>query len=86
MKKTENTASTSLLKRGDIIVCITKDWDTFTYGKKYEVLMDQFGPDRMSIVDVMNDRGERYMPASNYFVTLDEWRRMVIDEITKPVD
>jgi len=86
MKKTGNTASIRLLRRGDIIVCITKDWDAFTYGKKYEVLMDQFGPDRMSIVDVMNDRGERYMPASKYFVTLDEWRQMQIDELIKPVD
>ena len=86
MKKTGNTASIRLLRRGDIIVCVTKDWDAFTYGKKYEVLMDQFGPDRMSIVDVMNDRGDRYMPASNYFVTLDEWRQMQIDELIKPVD
>ncbi len=82
----KNTFSTKLLKRGDIIVCITKDWETFTYGKHYEVLMDQFGPDRMSIVDVMNDRGQRYMPASNYFVTIEEWRQMRIDEIIKPVD
>ena len=82
----KNTSSTKLLKRGDIIVCITKDWQTYTYGNKYEVLMDQFGPDRMSIVDVMNDQGQRYMPASNYFVTLEEWREMKIDEIIKPVD
>ena len=77
-------SSSYLLKRGDIIVCITHDCETFTYGKQYEVLMDQFGPDRMSIVDVKNDRGERYMPASNYFVTIEEWREMRIDEITKP--
>ena len=51
----KNISSTKLLKRGEIIVCITHNWETFTYGKKYEVLMDQFGPDRMSIVDVMND-------------------------------
>ena len=82
----KNISSTKLLKRGDIIVCITKNWQTFTYGKKYKVLMDQFGPDRMSIVDVMNDVGQRYMPASNYFVTLEEWREMKIDEIIKPVD
>ena len=82
MRKTENTASTSLLKRGDIIVCITKDWQTYTYGKKYEVLMDQLG----SIIDVMNDQGQRYMPASKYFATLEEWRSMKIDEIIKPVD
>ena len=82
----KNISSTKLLKRGDIIVCITKNWETFTYGKKYEVLMDQFGPDRMGVVDVMNDQGQRYMPASNYFVTLNEWRGMKIDEIIKPVD
>jgi hypothetical protein len=85
MKRTANTASTSLLKRGDIIVCVTKDWDTFTYGKKYDVLLDQIGPDS-SVVDVMNDRGGRYMPASKYFVTLEEWRLMQIDELIKPVD
>ena len=82
----KNISSTKLLKRGDIIVCITKNWQTYTYGKKYEVLMDQFGPDRMGVVDVMNNQGQRYMPASNYFVTLDEWREMIIDEIIKPVD
>ena len=82
----KNTSSTKLLKRGDIIVCITKNWQTYTYGKKYEVLMDQFGPDRMGVVDVMNDQGQRYMPASNYFVTLEVWRVMKIDEIIKPVD
>ena len=78
----KNISSTKLLKRGDIIVCITKNWQTYTYGKKYEVLMDQLG----SIIDVMNDQGQRYMPASNYFVTLEEWREMKIDEIIKPVD
>lgn len=82
----KNISSTKLLKRGDIIVCITKNWQTFTYGKKYKVLMDQFGPDRMSIVDVMNDVGQRYMHASNHFITLEEWREMKIDEIIKPVD
>ena len=82
----KNISSTKLLKRGDIIVCITKNWQTYTYGKKYEVLMDQFGPDRMGVVDVMNNQGQRYMPASNYFVTLEEWREMKIDEIIKPVD
>lgn len=76
MKKTANTASTRLL-RGDIIVCATKDWDTFTYGKKYEVLMDQIYPNS-SVVDVMNDRGGRHMPASKHFVTLEEWRLMRI--------
>ena len=78
----KNISSTKLLKRGDIIVCITHHWESFTYGKKYKVLMDQLG----SIIDVMNDQGQRYMPASNYFATLEEWRVMKIDEIIKPVD
>ena len=82
----KNISSTKLLKRGDIIVCITKNWQTYTYGKKYELLMDPLGPGMPSIVDVMNDQGQRYMPASNYFVTLNEWRGMKIDEIIKPVD
>jgi hypothetical protein len=71
-----------LLKRSDIIVCIKHDWETFTYGKKYVVLMDQIG----SIIDVANDKGLRHMPASNYFVTIEEWRQIRIDEIIKPVD
>ena len=78
--------SNYLLKRGDIIICITYDCGKYTYGKKYEVLMDQFGPDRMNVVDVENDVGQRYMPASNYFVTLEEWREMKIVEIIKPVN
>ena len=83
----ENISSTKLLKRGDIIVCITKDWESFTYGKKYEVLMDQIG----SIIDVANDRGLRHMPCyegkdNRYFMTLEEWRLTRIDEIIKPVD
>jgi hypothetical protein len=83
----ENTASTRLLKRGDIIVCITRDWERFTYGKKYEVLMDQIG----NVIDVANDQGLRHMPCyegagSRYFATLEEWRCMRIEELTKPVD
>lgn len=85
MKRTANSASTRLLRRGEVIVCITKDWETFTYGKKYEVVMDQIGPSS-SVVDVMNDLGRRHMPASKYFVTLEEWRQMQIDELIKPVE
>ena len=83
----KNISSTKLLKRGDIIVCITHHWESFTYGKKYKVLMDQIG----SVIDVANDRGLRHMPCyerqdERYFMTLEEWRLIRIDEIIKPVD
>jgi hypothetical protein len=83
----KNISSTRLLKRGDIIVCFTREWESFTYGKKYEVLMDQIG----NVIDVANDKGLRHMPCYErqdvkYFVTLEEWRQMRIDEIIKPVD
>ena len=75
------------LKRGDIIVCFTREWENFTYGKKYEVLMDQIG----NVIDVANDRGLRHMPSyerqdRRYFLTLEEWRLIRIDEIIKPFD
>ena len=38
------------------------------------------------LAKMMNDQGQRYMPASNYVVTLEDWRGMKIDEIIKPVD
>jgi hypothetical protein len=69
----ENTASTRLLKRGDIIVCITRDWERFTYGKKYEVLMDQIG----NVIDVANDQGLRLEIFRNFGrMALHEDRRI----------
>jgi hypothetical protein len=76
-----------MLKKGDIIVCVTDKWERFTYGKKYVVLMDQIG----NVIDVANDRGLRHMPCyefqdRRYFLTLEEWRLIRIDEIIKPVN
>lgn len=78
-------------------VCVTKDWDTFTYGKVYE------GELNGSLLDVENDFGERHLPAlygvepiirmtdvrsfgqpTNkvyYFITLEEWREQQINKI-----
>jgi hypothetical protein len=49
--------------------------------------MDQIG----NVIDVANDRGLRHMPCyerqdRRYFLTLEEWRLIRIDEIIKPVD
>jgi hypothetical protein len=49
--------------------------------------MDQIG----NVIDVANDRGLRHMPCyefqdRRYFLTLEEWRLIRIDEIIKPVN
>lgn len=62
-------------------VCVTKDWDTFTYGKVYEGKLDG------SLLDVKNDRGERWYPALfgsggvYYFIPIEEWREKQINKI-----
>ena len=78
-------------------VCVTKDWDTFTYGKIYE------GEVNGSLLDVPNDLGERTYPALYgvepiirmmeirsfghptkklyYFIPLEEWREKQINQI-----
>lgn len=72
------------LKKGDYIVCVTKDWYKFTYGKLYVVEEDK-GPNS-DLVDVANNDGGRYRPCyygpdGNYFVTLKEWRQIQINKI-----
>lgn len=72
------------LKKGDHIVCITKHWHYFTYGKIYVVEKDKSS--NSSVVDVANNEGGRYRPCyygleGNYFVTLQEWREIQIGNI-----
>ncbi len=75
------------MKRGDWIVCICKNWENFTYGKKYQVLSDT----EYSLINVVNDIGEYPLPSLYgydgpnkkvyYFATLEEWREMQIDMV-----
>ena len=80
-------------------VCITKDWEHFTYGKIYE------GDLNTTLLDIENDIGERHMPCLYgseviiskmnkryygpptkrvyYFLTLEEWRDKQIDDVIK---
>jgi hypothetical protein len=61
-------------------VCITRNFSNFTYGKIYE------GVDRISVLDIPNDEGERHLPAKfgyngpgnfvEYFVTLEKWQEI----------
>jgi len=73
-----------MLKRGDLIVCITKYFEHFTYGKTYKVEEDQ---ESDSLVDIQNDRGDRYLPAMYgskriyYFVKYEDYINDKIDDI-----
>lgn len=80
-------------------VCITKDWEHFTYGKTYE------GELVGSLLDIENDIGDKPMPCLHgvrqiismmnkryygpptekvyYFLTLEEWRNKQIEDIIK---
>ena len=73
------------MKKGSYIVCICKDFLSFTYGKKYKLESDWNGG---VLVDIKNDVGERPMPSfyakditEPYFVTLQDWRNMKLKEL-----
>jgi len=65
------------------VVCVTKDFTTFTYGKSYEVLnVYEFS----SLIDLIDDYGDRPVPCLyregvKYFIPLDEWRDKKLKEI-----
>jgi hypothetical protein len=65
-------------------VCITKNFNNFTYGKIYEGYV--ISVERNSLLDIPNDKGERHLPAKfgyngpgvfvEYFVSLDKWQEI----------
>lgn len=72
-------------KRGDWIVCITNQFENFTYGKKYQILAIYY-----NVVDVVNDIGENPITSIYgwdgdrkvyYFTTVEKWREMRIQSI-----
>lgn len=62
-------------------VCVTKDWDTFTYGKIYE------GEVNGSLLDVPNDLGERTYPSISGSIPIENYKesRRYFGEPTKKV-
>ena len=48
------------LQEGDYIVCVTKSWSKYTYGKKYKV--NSYKIRSSIIVDVLDDDGYRSLP------------------------
>jgi hypothetical protein len=72
------------LQEGDYIVCVTKSWSKYTYGKKYKV--NSYKIQISLIVDVLDDDRYRRLPCyygvnGNYFITLTEWREMQIGHV-----
>ena len=69
----------------NFVVCVTKDFTAFTYGKSYEVLNEV-----SSLIDLIDDYGDRPLPCLYgvidnkrvpYFIPLDEWRDKKLKEI-----
>ena len=73
-------------------VCVTKYWDSFTYGKIYEVELQG------DLLNVPNDFGNYHLPALfrwetiedykehqkrkvYYFISIEEWREQRIEKI-----
>jgi len=70
------------LKKGDKVVCICKNWESYTYGKVYTLYYDVLG----GLCPVMNDKSQYslpalYYPGGYYFVTPEIFREMKLGEI-----
>jgi urease accessory protein UreE len=69
------------LSKGDIVVCITKDFSEFTFGKQYILYSDS-----SSLLPITSDLGNRHLPAyyspdEYYFLPLSVWRELKINKI-----
>lgn len=73
------------MKKGDFVICVCKVFNSFTYGKKYQLISDYTGT---SLIDILNDYNERTYPCyyrnsekEKYFLTIKEWRENQINTI-----
>ena len=71
------------LSKGDIVVCITKDFSEFTFGKQYKLYADEIGSNTLPIT---SDLGNHplpcyYAPTGYYFLPLHIWRELKINKI-----
>jgi hypothetical protein len=83
------------IKEGDWVVCTNDNWDSFTYGKSYQVLSNM--SDWCSTIDVADDNGARNRPSycyyigshhpswglekAYYFMPLADWREKKLNEL-----
>lgn len=73
------------LKKGDIVVCITKHFSEFTYGKQYQLYCD-FYNSNYSTLPIESDFGNLtlpayYNPTGYYFLPLHIWRELKINKV-----
>lgn len=73
------------LKEGDIVVCVTKCFQEFTYGKQYRLYTDMRFIGN-SILPIESDLGNFTIPAyfspyEYYFIPLENWRDLKIEEL-----
>lgn len=71
------------LRKDDIVVCITKYFDEFTYGKQYKLYSDLTSP---SLLPIDSDKGNQPLPAyyssiGYYFLPLHIWRELKINKV-----
>lgn len=75
---------------GDVVYCITKDMQSFTFGKSYKILSSV--DLNSTLIDIENDFGKRSLPSlyytdkgeiKYYFVTRQEWRERFIKKLLK---
>lgn len=72
------------LKEGDVVVCITKYFQEFTYGKQYRLYTDMRVGN--SILPIESDLGNLplpayYSPYEYYFLRLEDFRQLQIQEL-----
>lgn len=74
------------LRKGDIVVCITKHFQEFTYGKQYKLYCDFKLPSDYSTLPIESDLGNLplpayYSPTGYYFLPLHIWRELKINKV-----
>ena len=75
------------LIEGDIVVCITEHFQEFTYGKQYTLYSDiSDWSYSSSLLPINSDLGNQplpayYAPNGYYFLPLNVWRELKINQI-----
>jgi hypothetical protein len=76
------------LSEGDIVVCITENFNEFTFGKQYKLYSNvdikRFGVG--SVLPITSDFGNHplpayYSPNAYYFLPLNVWRELKINKV-----
>ena len=75
------------LSKGDVVVCITENFQEYTYGKKYTLYSDisDWG-NTSSLLPVESDFGNLplpayYSPTGYYFLPLYIWRELKLEKL-----